>query len=216
MEIDASTFMKLRAAIRDEAAKAFADLQQESPGESVYVFGLFDYADYSCPTLFYGSSTEQYLAKRLKEGDLSVESARWSPVFWGTNGQLAAAPMVEEIVEQSGLAEDDDYDALLDFAEHVRAEMVLALRELDAQGLFGTGNDRNQLTLTVSTQDEANSDEWTHLISARLLNPENVFRKYLVELRRANQESDLSNAEIEELIGQLDDSTLALLVNHGA
>jgi hypothetical protein len=216
MEIDASTLLKLRAAIRDEAAKAFADLQQESPGESVYVFGLFDYADYGCPTLFYGGNTEQHLAKRLKEGDLSVETARWRPVFWGTHDQLAAAPMVEEIIEQFGLAEDDDDESLFDFAEQVRAEMVLALRELDARGLFGTGNDRNQLTLTVSTQDEADSDEWTHLISARLLNPENVFRKYLVELRRANQESDLSNAEIEELIGQLDDSTLAQLVNQGA
>ena len=216
MEIDASILMKLRAAIRDEAAKAFADLQQESPGESVYVFGLFDYADYGCPTLFYGGNTEQRLAERLAEGDLSVETARWRPVYWGTHDQLAAAPMVEEIIEQFGLAEDDDDESLFDFAEQVRAEMVLALRELDARGFFGTGNDRNQLTLTVSTQDEADSDDWTHLISARLLNPENVFRKYLVELRRANQESDLSNVEIEEVIGQLDDSTLAQRVKQGA
>lgn len=211
-----SGLSSLRNAIRDDVRKIYNQLRNEASGDTYYVFAIFDYVDYSCPTLFYSANTEQHFAERSTSGDVSVEIDRWHPCYWGTHGDLAtAAQLLNDVIEESGLAEDDDYDSLFEFGYKVRAEMVVALRELDTEGLFGTGDERNRLLLTVSTNDEASTDDWTHLESARVLNSESAFRHYLAELQRVSQEKCLAK-DAETIIREIDEGDLVQRVNRRA
>jgi len=84
--------------------------------------------------------------------------------------------------------------------------MMLALRELDTEHFFGQGEKRNAFLLTVSTEDEGAASDWKHEVSACLLNPDDVFRKFLVEFRRGNREE---LPDIDAQIQQLRDTELA-------
>lgn len=204
-QLDPSDLRAFREATREEVRRLFTEFREESPDETFYVFGLFDYVDWGCPCLFHGANTLQHWklelaqkVERAQKGESKVELPdefyKWAAGCWKGEcmGNLDSMEIVSEIMTKAGL---DDYEECDEFEEcryllrlSVEVEMMLALRELDDEHFFGQGEQRNQMLLTVSDEDEGAADDWRHEISAYLLNPEDVFRKFLVEFRRGNRE----------------------------
>lgn len=215
-EIDPSDLRAFREATREDVRRLFTEFQQEFPRERFYVFGLFDYVDWSFPSLFYGASTLQHWKAALSQKDDSTvdlpdEYYKWAAGQWKCNGNLSSMSIVEEIIAKTGIDDLDPYDGELDTAREVlqysvEVEMMLALRELDTEHFFGQGEKRNAFLLTVSTEDEGAASDWKHEVSGCLLNPDDVFRKFLVEFRRGNREE---LPDIDAQIQQLKDTELA-------
>lgn len=215
-QIDSSDLLAFREATREEVRRLFTEFQQDSPSESFYVFGLFDYVDWSCPCLFYGANSLQHWNAALPHKadstvDLPNEYYKWTAGEWKCTGNLNSMSIVEEIISKTGIDDLDPYDGELDTAREVlqlsvEVEMMLALRELDTEHFFGQGEKRNAFLLTISTEDGGTANDWKHEISAYLLNPDDVFRKFLVEFRRGNREEP---PDIDAQIQQLRDTDLA-------
>jgi len=213
--IDAADLLAFRETTREEVRSLFTELLRSFPGETFYVLGLFDYVDWSCPCLFYGANTWQHWKAALSQKadstvDLPDEYYKWTGGEWKCNGNLGSMSILEEIIAKTGIEDLDDYSEVDSAREvlqwSVQAEMMLVLRELDSEHFFGQGEKRNSFLLTVSTQDEAEANDWTHEISANLLNPEEVFRKFLVEFRRANRQQQ---PDLEDYLQELKETDLA-------
>jgi hypothetical protein len=207
--IDSTDLQKFREATREEVRGLFSEFHRDFPNETFYVFGLFDFVDWGCPALFYGASTLEHWKAAPKDSSYSKrklpdEYFKWAAGDWKLNGNLGSTSIVYDIIAKTGLEEIEDYDVKYE-AEHmlresIEVEMLLALRELDLEGVFGQGDQRNAFLLTVSDEDEGAADDWRHEVSACLLNPDDVFRKFLVEFRRGNgQELPDIDACIEEI-----------------
>lgn len=215
-QIDSSDLLKFREATRDDVRRLFSEFQRDFGNETFYVFGLFDYVDWSCPSLFYAANTLQHWKAVLSQNanstvSLPDEFYKWAGGDWKCNGNLNSMSVVEEIISKTGIEHFDPYDDELYSAREelqlsVQVEMLLALRELDTEHFFGQGEKRNTFLLTVSTEDEGAASDWMHEVSAYLLNPEDVFRKFLVEFRRGNRQN---LSDIDACIQELRETDLA-------
>jgi hypothetical protein len=72
-----------------------------------------------------------------------------------------------------------DIDLWLKFKVTVFASMALALYDLDAEGLFGSGQIRERITLLCTVEDSP-CTEWVEEESAQLLNPPPVYRAFAI------------------------------------
>jgi hypothetical protein len=208
-QIDSVDLLAFREATREEVRELFSGFRRDYPNETFYVLGLFDFVDWGCPALFYGASTLQHWNASPKDSSYSKrklpdEYFKWAAGDWKLNGNLGSTSLVYDIIAKTGLEEIDDYDVKYDagqlLRESIEVEMLLAVHELDVEGVFGQGDERSGFLLTVSDEDEGRADEWRHEISACLLNPDAAFRTFLAEFRRGNgQELPDIDATIEEL-----------------
>jgi len=208
-QIDSADLLAFREATREEVRELFSGFRRDYPNETLYVLGLFDFVDWGCPALFYGASTLEHWKASPKDSSgskrkLSDEYFKWAAGEWKFAGNLDSTSIVYDIIAKTGLEEIDDDDVKSDagqlLRESIEVEMLLALHELDVEGVFGQGDERSALVLTVSDEDEGAADDWRHEISACLLNPDDVFRKFLVEFRRGNgQEPPDTGACVEEI-----------------
>jgi hypothetical protein len=214
-QIETSDLLVFREATRDEARRLFSEFQHTFPNETFYIFALFDYVDWSCPSLFYSANTLQHWKDALSQQanaavGLPAEFYKWSAGPWKCDGPLSSMRVLEDIMAKTGIEDLDDYDQIESARQALRlsieVEMILALRELDAEGLFGQGEKRKEFLLTVSTEDEGALDDWLYEISACLLNPDEVFRRFLVEFRRGNRQE---LPDMEACIQQLRDTDVA-------
>lgn len=64
------------------------------------------------------------------------------------------------------------------FFEDLQSDMIEALRLLDQEGLFGTGAEREKITLFVTISDDDGSVEPENN-SAKVLNPPSVFDRFI-------------------------------------
>ena len=171
----------LSAVIRDAARQAFGDLRRAHPEETFYAFAL--YTDDGWMTIVPSANSEEGFQRAISsEPDQTSHHAyRWSTAEWAYeaagNEHFDAA---NELLNASSADEEPDDS---DETEEVRlyreqgdaliASMVEGLRLLDAEGFFGTGEERGRVTLFVSISDSDEAEE-VETISARQLNPPNV------------------------------------------
>lgn len=152
----------LRAAVRD----TWEALRNERPDDALYAFGLYVTRD----VLFVGptAGSEGGLASLETEG---ATADRWalsrSPLhLWGEDRfdrvqtVLAARPDPYELGEE-------------EFAKEVAARLEAcfrALKALDGEGLFGEGEDRHRIVVSVYSADTSDRQRLEH--AARLNPPE--------------------------------------------
>ncbi len=183
------SFDQIRELFRSNARRAFLDLQRRSPGESIYGFGLATDDD------TFGASvigvTEAWYLGRIKDHEqgflnraIVIPAMRWATDEWpgiysDEFPSTASWDPVEELDSFSAFAAawtsqpGKTFDM---FRAKVFRTMVEALQSLDDERLFGTGADRDKLTLILSISDSKDSG-WLEMESAWLLNPRVSARK---------------------------------------
>lgn len=188
--IDAKRF---RATLTDELRAAWRALRAAHAGERFYAFGLYTApcAEYLMVT----AATEEGLArataaavgKRGGDPALRQASLRWSP---------ADSPLHAEgdgLLPKSGALRDagpdpyDDSPAGEAAVKLVFESAVAALRELDREGLFGAGVEREALVVGVWYGDQSDEERVEY---ARALNPAPVAERFERELAAADEAFD--------------------------
>lgn len=157
---------RIRKAVTLAAKTAFTAIRQSHPRETFYVYGLMtnDAAQYLFPVC----NTEEGLKKTAKkykqEGhpEHGVDELRWSFGDW------AYADEGEEPFEEVNaiLAEYTDFDDVDDDEVEKRVERIMeavvaGLKDLNDEGFFGTGDERNKVAvMIVGDLDSGLTQEW--------------------------------------------------------
>lgn len=175
---------------------AFVSIQQAHPAEKFYGFGLFHEPlwGYIVPV----ANSEEGLVRRAQEykrdrHNLGYAAAdldnlawqlRWNPGDWAYfNEQPRLFEPVNGWLEEHNVYdfyEDDDakHDELDEKMIGICRSVLVAL---DQEGIFGTGQRRDQVVLNIMMGDQDRS--WFE--HARLLNPPAVYERWVSELERS-------------------------------
>ena len=185
--IDRDTF---HSTLKRELRSAWTALQLAHPTERFYSFGVYttEVAGYLTVT----ASTEEGLATAAKTyadrngGDpvLIRASLRWSPCDSPLHAEGATLLAESDLLRQDG---PDPYEDSAESGEAIDLIFdvaVMALRELDAEGIFGREVERARLTLGIWMGDQSNEDR---IEFARLLNPEPVAQRFAHEITAGTQ-----------------------------
>ena len=178
------TITQLARAYEIDLASAWAYWQTKFPTKVPYayiLYGVEGYARLSPHVLteedLTSIATKYANQKRIYE---SVEEARK-----GLRYSIADSPafdvLKEHIPNVDALAEP--YIRLVDDVDGYRLlanAAIRALRKLDSQGLFGSGEERTRLLVAIIVEDI--EEDWS-LLSARKLNPRSVFKRFQGETK---------------------------------
>ncbi|MGE5608657.1 MAG: DUF4303 domain-containing protein [Bacillota bacterium] len=164
-------------------AQGWAVLRRENPSEFFYAFGIYTtpsaeyFIPFACGELGLASVAKRYLEKgSYRTLDGAKASLRWS---------ICDSPYHERMSTWTGEAEaalaarPEPYD--LTDAQAAREKRirfnsaVVALRELDEQGLFNDDGRRRERVLLIEAGDRADDFVLRH---AKKLNPADVFAAY--------------------------------------
>jgi hypothetical protein len=175
-EID---YIRLQKEILSAARQAFSLVRQQHADETFYAFGLA--TDSDVVTISPISNSEeglQRLGQAYGEPDLPLW-LRWSPdewEYWGAGDEYFA-----ETRKTVGawLYEDEDDGGFVTRKKGFLSVFAAALKELDAEGFFGEGEEREAVTLLLHITDPSDFEvEWM-LNHVRELNPEQAYRGYV-------------------------------------
>lgn len=175
MTIDAP---ELRAAAREAIRLSFEELLAAHPGERFYAFAL--YTDDGVSGISPAANSEEGLATKIAEygEDAEPNYLRWTTSEWSYEGfgWDRTKDVYHSIMEMPG--RDDDFDA---FYAGVLTLMEGVIADLDAEGLFGRGTEREGVTLlcTITDSDEALAYERR---TVRALNPQAAAARYEADL----------------------------------
>lgn len=191
-------FRAFGAELFSAAKTAFLDIQRIHAGEHFYSFAL-----YTCGELNYVAPTasteegltrvaEQYICKGYNQGrDLTQEreDLRWSPCDSPLHLELEGETHFEAVNELSmkfgellhNIPIDDSWDEFETAVGEFIDICIDVLKRLDAEGVFGTGENRNAVTLNVLMGDQSDDERLEY---ARRLNPPSVYERLLSDLTR--------------------------------
>jgi hypothetical protein len=169
----------LRRDLYAAACTGWDKLREQHPDEHWYAFALYTYdaAGYVIAT----ANSEEALEEVAREtrgptADIWV-THRWSPCVWtyhcfGEEHFEASARWVRELHERSYAAVEGAPEA--EIPDAVFAVCREVLRQMDAEGRFGTGSDREAITINLLMGDQSDEErlEW-----ARELNPPAVVER---------------------------------------
>jgi hypothetical protein len=184
-------FSEVRREIREAARRAFTEVRSKVGDEAIYTFAL--YSDGDAMTVCPAANTEEGYERRvekyrsdpsfmefLAERDLSFSpfDYRWGTNEWAYHyvghGYFDA---VYELINVDDRYDESDPDGFCTFKGRLFAAMVLGLKDLDAEGFFGVGEERGRITLLCSVSDSGEA-AWLEEESARRLNPPAVYRAF--------------------------------------
>jgi hypothetical protein len=183
----------VRGQIAEAARRAFTDARSQHPDETFYAFAL--YSDDDAMTVVPTCNTEQGYERCVKRYQKnksymdsitsrgiafsdSLSSFRWGTDEWAYGGAgVEHFKTVNKLINAEGQYDEDDPDEFVQFKGQVFATMVLGLRDLDAEGFFGTGRQRRGITLLCSISDSPCA-VWLYEESARRLNPRPVYQAF--------------------------------------
>jgi hypothetical protein len=170
--IDGELYPTLLAATR----QALIVLRDEHPDERLYAFGLFTSpgAEYVTVT----ANSEEGLKRR--SGGMAMSPLRWSPCDWEYH-DLGEGPLWDQVANLL-----PDYSGVRLPAEQMEAHLesvfdtcIQVLRDLDAEGLFGEGPERERIVLNLWMGDQGDDER---LELASLLNPPSVCQRFAREM----------------------------------
>lgn len=186
-------FDRARSLIRDGAKAFIIRLREKYPEEVFYVYVIFNTDDDARLATLKANSEQGYeeilaryrgnesYMKSLEEGGWEFHPYfyRWSFGEWDFGGAEELTPFYHLL---DGLASDEPPgpDTDVDLRAQAYAAMVLGLHDLDAEGFFGTGKERDKVTLFCSVHDSEET-AWMEAESARFLNPPQVFDRFFAQ-----------------------------------
>jgi hypothetical protein len=175
----------LETMMRAEFRAAWATLSSRHPGERFYSFGLYttDLAEYLLVTAStedgLSEVTQRYVTEKGGDPGAQRMALRWSPCDSPLHGEGEALLPETARIRRAGpdpcadTPEADDANALIfDVA-------IQALRQLDADGVFGQGLERAQLVLGIWKGDQSDEER---IEFASLLNPRPVAERFAREI----------------------------------
>ena len=203
-------FAEVRHAIKEAARESFTRIRAKHPDEEIYAFALYsdDDALGVSPAANSEAGYERCVEKYRSNPSHMKELARLNLPFvpfeyrWSW-GEWEYIPGFAQLFDPAGEAirkaepdgeDEDEYDA---FKGAVYAVMVLGLKDLDADGFFGTGDERRRITLYCSIYDSYEF-AWMEEESARILNPPDVYQAFLEQwIQNTVKAEDLANNRAE-------------------
>ena len=210
-ELDSSLLL---STLRAELRAAWTAIHATHAQDRLYGFGVYttDSASYLMVTAFSETGLDAAVAdslasKRGKGRDpaLQRQNLRWSPADSPLHEEGAdLLPESNQLVQEleAGAEDDDDFDGDdfdedADFDEvddegddldsavaEVFEIAVQALQEMDEEGLFGAGAERERLVLCVWKGDQSNLERHDF---AKMLNAPAVARRFGEELNEGNR-----------------------------
>lgn len=185
--IDYDSFLsRLVAALR----KTWQEVRARRSDETFYMFGIQTDSDVTDLTPFC-QTHEQY---RAEKGSAEARIEKWAvdqdSELYGAGSQYTSGLagelnryVFEDHSDEPQSAFEERRDRLLKIFER-------SLELLDAEGLFGTGNERRQMLLLVDIVD-ADEDEWQYMLGAmKRINPPGSTRELLALIDEAEEEMD--------------------------
>ncbi len=182
--VDAKPFdpAKLRKDVRAAAERALKELRKKAGKEPLYAFAL--YSDDDAMTLIPAANTESGLRACAERYGFTTAkqidgSLRWSTAEWAYEG-VGADRQFNEICEHLARFATGDWPVAgghRRFRKQVYEAAIGALEDLDADGAFGRGKDRERLTLFVTISDSDVAPKLERASAKRLNSPE-VYRRF--------------------------------------
>lgn len=192
-------FKLLRRRIAEASRQTYDAVRAAQGDEGFYAFALYTVDDALgiSPSMnsedAYQRTVEKQTAdeqhrKWLASHGISFSASllgnyRWSPYDWAYEcAESDGFEAVNKLINNHGMGfyDEDDPMGFVKFKAGVFASMVLALRDLNEQGVFGKGEARQSLTVFCSVP-HSESTVWFEQDSARRLNPPNVFQTFSSE-----------------------------------
>lgn len=192
--MSAFDLQKVRQMTTDASRRAFTNVRRKNAEDRFYAFALC--ADEDANGIYPSANSEEGLLRRLermgfrqdgerfvgKKGELDTVGwnyYRWNlPEWWFHGDEVKEFRILDPLIEHgSEIDEDDDLKAYLTFRAELYGTMILALRDLDAEGFFGAGEEREAVTLFCDLV-EPPGKYWFALESAKRLNPPSVFERF--------------------------------------
>ncbi len=179
---------RLKSALMDAIPKAFDEVKIAHEAEQLYAFAL-----YSSPEALYimpSANTEEGLTRVAQRylqtygGSLEAQRAglRWNPDDWAYHleGESCFHQVAQIMGESwSFLVDYDGANADLHAQAQVFETCIEVLQILDAQGVFGQHEARQNITLLLTMGDIDNA---AILAWAKRLNPTVVYERLTVQL----------------------------------
>lgn len=176
--IDFSDFQR---EIADAARATFKALRALHPDEHFYAFAL--YTDSGAMTVVPAANSVEGLSRvRAQQAVADDDPDPW--YVWGCPEWAYAAAEASPFNAICGKLADEVLSPTFvrsrfaEFSRQLHADMIEALRLLDRDGLFGTGEAREAITLFVSISDD-DAAEALENESAKALNPPAVADTFL-------------------------------------
>jgi hypothetical protein len=190
-----------RRLIKEGARTFFTRVREKFPNEVFYVYVLYTTEDDASVASLVANSEQGYeeiVAKyRANESmmksyaELGVEwnptRYRWSFAEWSYIGGADEMQPFSDLIDAVETDDEDEATAGppgpetdVDLRAQAYAAMVLGLRDLDAEGFFGTGPERESVTIYCSMVDSEET-VWLEAESAQFLNPPQVFDRFFAE-----------------------------------
>ena len=187
---DEFDFGRFHELLYSASKSAFKNIQHLRQDEHFYIFALYTCGDlaYVIPT----SSTEEGLIVAAQKystikryQDFSIEQLRerlrWSPCdsplhtfgeeyFAEVNNFVAKVPLILDAIpiEESWL----EFNS---FVEQFIGVCISVLKQLDQEGVFGEGEQRNSIVLNILMGDQSDEERIKY---AKLLNPSSVYNRF--------------------------------------
>jgi hypothetical protein len=172
-------------------------------GNDLYVIGLYHFGGYDgVMPMFNTFSALKEVQERLAGEDsyLIEYTAKWNPSDYPSLEEYSEffENSEREIRKLSGEFEETIYESDEEiqsrWQQTLRA-MERALIRLDKEGVFSTGVDREQITLSISTYDEGEDEQYDRI---KRLNPDTVLKRIQSDFETMIS----SRAEMEEQVMQ--------------
>ncbi|MBA9898855.1 DUF4303 domain-containing protein [Burkholderia cepacia] len=167
--------------IADAARVTYRALIAAHPYEHFYAFAL--YTDSGAMTVVPAANSDEGL-KRIRErmevaDDEKAPEFTWATAEWAYESAEADSfnPLCKKLADTvlGSTIPETRFDA---FFKALQRDMIEALRQLDQEGLFGTGAEREKITLFVTISDDNGAEELENR-SAKILNPPAVFDRFI-------------------------------------
>lgn len=193
MSEESIDYVRLRKEIASAARQAFTFVRQQNSDETFYAFGLYTDSDVMTIGPFsnseeglerLGQKYEQLLGQEYEEMRQKYNESgvplwlRWAPDDWEYCD--VGVKYFDEVQKMIGggryFETDEEFVAR---KKGVLGAFVAALRELDAEGFFGKGNEREAVTLLLNITDPSDFEVKWMLEYVQALNPEPAYRGYM-------------------------------------
>jgi hypothetical protein len=189
-----------RRLVKEGARAFFSEMRGDNPDETFYVYVAYGTDDdarliglaansergYEKIVAKYRGNESHMRSLREMGFEFNPHFYRWCFAEWSYVGGASEMEPFYDLIDAVETGEEYDPseppgpETDVDLRAQSYAAMVLGLSDLDAEGFFGTGPDREKVTLLCSLVDSEEVD-WLEAESARFLNPPGVYDRFLAE-----------------------------------
>ena len=173
MSINSLNLDTIRNYVREAAKKAFSELRQAYPNDEFYYYVLWTtvVAHRPAPCACSKQGLERTFAQYLSD---SSDETTPADLRWSEADSLYDCFVDEHFTDVAELFNDlgDPYERSDELNHSIFESIVLAMSDLDNEGFFGEGTEREKVVINVTMPGDESEDELVE--RARRLNPKSA------------------------------------------